>query len=317
MEYQWYPGHMTRARRMMEENLKLVDLVIELADARIPVSSRNPDIDRLCAGKPRILVLTKADLADPSRTERYRTRETGREVRVLSMDARKKADVSMLRSAVADACSKRAEKDRSRGIVSRPLRAMVVGIPNVGKSTLINSLVGRASAKTGNHPGVTRGKQWISLQGSGGSVQFLDTPGILWPKFEDRETGIRLAAAGTLNDDILDLRELAGWLLSWLSAHYPEAVPSRYGIREENFSGDTDEFSENPEGLTENLKEFPESPEQIFAIQGGQTRETKLLRAIAVKRGILRKGGAPDEDRAAALLLDDYRSGRLGRISLE
>ena len=300
MEYQWYPGHMTRARRMMEENCKLVDLVIELADARLPASSRNPDIDRLCAGKSRILILNKADLADPERTEFYRRQEEQRGIPVLSMDARKRAGVSMdarkragvsgLKASVIGACQSKIERDRKRGILNRPLRAMIVGIPNVGKSTLINSLVGKTSAKTGNKPGVTRGKQWITLNGNGRVIQLLDTPGILWPKFEDPKVGIRLALTGAVNDDILDHEELACWLLTYLRSRYPVVISERYGIAVE---------------------------EQNAADLAEQDRAAEMLAAIGRRRGILKKGSEVDMARTASLLLDDFRSGRLGRISLE
>lgn len=290
MEYQWYPGHMTRARRMMEENCKLVDLVIELADARLPVSSRNPDIDRLCAGKSRILILNKADLADPERTEIYRRQEEQRGVPVLPMDARKRAEVSGLRASVIRACQSKIERDRKRGILNRPLRAMIAGIPNVGKSTLINSLVGKSSAKTGNKPGVTRGKQWITLNGNGRVIQLLDTPGILWPKFEDPKVGIRLALAGAVNDDILDHEDLACRLLTYLQNRYPEIIPERYGITVE---------------------------ERNAAVLAEREQAADMLAAIGRRRGILKKGSEVDTVRTAALLLDDFRSGRLGRISLE
>ena len=290
MEYQWYPGHMTRARRMMEENCKLVDLVIELADARLPASSRNPDIDRLCAGKSRILILNKADLADPERTEFYRRQEEQRGIPVLSMDARKRAGVSGLKASVIGACQSKIERDRKRGILNRPLRAMIAGIPNVGKSTLINSLVGKTSAKTGNKPGVTRGKQWITLNGNGRVIQLLDTPGILWPKFEDPKVGIRLALTGAVNDDILDHEELACWLMTYLRSRYPDVIPERYGIVVEE---------QNAAGLAE------------------QDQSAEMLAAIGRRRGILKKGSEVDMARTASLLLDDFRSGRLGRISLE
>ncbi|MEE1165301.1 MAG: ribosome biogenesis GTPase YlqF, partial [Lachnospiraceae bacterium] len=213
MDVQWYPGHMTKARRMMEENIRLVDLVIELVDARIPLSSRNPDIDALCAGKGRVVLLCKADLADPAKTEEFMAwfREKG--ILAVAVDARERKAGEVVRRYIQDAGREKLARDRARGIVGRPLRAMVAGIPNVGKSTFMNSFAGRASTKTGNKPGVTRGKQWIRL---GGDVELLDTPGILWPKFDNQEIGMRLALVGAVRDDILDKQELAVWLIDYL-----------------------------------------------------------------------------------------------------
>lgn len=280
----WYPGHMTKARRMMQEQLGLVDLLIELADARVPAGSRNPDIAELCGSKPRILVLNKADLADPVRTERYASalREAGQPV--LIMDARTRKDTGGVRRAMEEACRAKIERDRRRGILNRPLRAMAVGIPNVGKSTLINTLAGRGSAKVGNRPGVTKGKQWISL---GGTMQLLDTPGILWPRFEDPRIGVRLALIGSISDDILDIGELASQLIRYLTAEYP-------GIMGKRYSG-------------ENI---------CFPVIEGED-QTAHLRAVAAVRNLWKKGQEPDLARAAALIIDDFRSGRLGRISLE
>ena len=290
MNFQWYPGHMTKAKRQMQEDIKLIDLVIELVDARIPLSSRNPDIDELGKNKYRLILMNKADLADPERTEFYRRQEEQRGIPVLSMDARKRAGVSGLKASVIGACQSKIERDRKRGILNRPLRAMIVGIPNVGKSTLINSLVGKTSAKTGNKPGVTRGKQWITLNGNGRVIQLLDTPGILWPKFEDPKVGIRLALTGAVNDDILDHEELACWLLTYLRSRYPVVISERYGIAVE---------------------------EQNAADLAEQDRAAEMLAAIGRRRGILKKGSEVDMARTASLLLDDFRSGRLGRISLE
>ena len=203
MDVQWYPGHMTKARRMMEENIRLVDLVIELVDARIPLSSRNPDIDALCKGKGRIVFLCKADLADPVKTEAFLEYFRQKGMFAVAADAREKKAADLVRRFVQEACREKIARDRARGIVGRPLRAMVAGIPNVGKSTFINSFAGRAGAKTGNKPGVTRGKQWIRI---GGDVELLDTPGILWPKFDNPLIGIRLALSGAIRDEILDER---------------------------------------------------------------------------------------------------------------
>jgi ribosome biogenesis GTPase A len=281
-EYQWYPGHMTKARRMMQENIKLVDLVIELADARIPVSSRNPDIDDLAAGKARILLLGKADLADPVRTEAFRKYYESKGILVIDLDARTRKANDQIRKIVEKACAAKLERDRKRGIIGRSLKAMVVGIPNVGKSTFINSFAGKASAKTGNKPGVTKGKQWIRL---GKNLDLLDTPGILWPKFEDQEVGIRLALVSAIREEILDLNELSLYLLAYLQKEYPEVISGKYAREGETFDPDLS---------------MPE-----------------LLNAIALSRNLLLKGGEPDCLRTSRLLLDDFKNGKMGRISLE
>ena len=281
-EYQWYPGHMTKARRMMQENIKLVDLVIELADARIPISSRNPDIDDLAAGKARILLLGKADLADPVRTEAFRKYYESKGILVIDLDARTRKANEQIRKIVEKACAAKLERDRKRGIIGRPLRAMVVGIPNVGKSTFINSFAGKASAKTGNKPGVTKGKQWIRLNKN---LDLLDTPGILWPKFEDQEVGIRLALVSAIREEILDLNELSLYLLAYLQKEYPDVISGKYAREGESFDPDLS---------------MPE-----------------LLNAIALSRNLLLKGGEPDCLRTSRLLLDDFKNGKMGRISLE
>lgn len=280
-DYQWYPGHMTKARRMMQENIRLVDLVIELADARIPVSSRNPDIDALCGTKSRILLLCKADLADPERTKQFQQFYDAQGILTIPLDARTRKAKSQIDSYVQRACAAKIARDKKRGIVARPLRAMVAGIPNVGKSTFINSYAGRASAKTGNRPGVTRGKQWIRLNKN---LELLDTPGILWPKFEDREVGIRLALTGAIREEILDDEELSLWFLDYMQRNYEDRLQERYA-------------GENPLSLPMD--------------------SAQLLKEIALRRNLLQSGGEPDIGRAARMVLDDYKSGRTGRISLE
>ena len=278
MQVQWYPGHMTKAKRAMQEDIKLVDLVIELVDARSPLSSRNPDIDTLGKNKARLILLNKADLADPAANQAWTGYFEKKGYTVVRIDARRKADLKPIQAAVMTACKEKIERDRRRGIKNRPVRAMVVGIPNVGKSTFINSYAGRACAKTGNKPGVTRGNQWIRLNKE---VELLDTPGILWPKFEDPQVGIRLAVLGSVKDDILNSDELAVELLKRLRAAYPEALSERYG-------------------------------EMILA-----GSEAEALMEIARARNCILKGGEPDYSRAAKLLIDDFRGGRLGRITLE
>ena len=268
---------MTKAVRMMQENIKLIDLMIELVDARIPVSSRNPDIDALGSNKSRVVLLNKADLADPAYNGRWMDFFKEQGAYVLEINSRSGAGVKGINGLVQEACREKLERDRKRGIVNRPVRAMVVGIPNVGKSTFINSFAGKACAKTGNKPGVTKGKQWIRLNRS---LELLDTPGILWPKFEDREVGMRLAFIGSMNDEVIIREELACDLLDCLRELYPEAVCERYGIQ----------WQENYE---------------------------ETLGEIARSRGCYIKGENLDLKKAADILLDDFRSGRLGRMTLE
>ena len=263
MDYQWYPGHMTKARRMMQENIGLVDLVIELADARIPLSSRNPDIDTLCGNKARILLMTKADMADPARTALFQQYFEDRGFMVIAMDARTRKANDKIKAYVEKACAAKRERDKRRGIVGRPLRAMVVGIPNVGKSTFINSFAGKASAKTGNKPGVTRGKQWIRLNKN---LELLDTPGILWPKFEDRQVGVNLALTGAIRQELLEEQELSLELLDFLQREYPSLLVGRYA----------------PEG-EESKWELPMD-------------NVQLLTQIALARNLLKAGGEPVAD---------------------
>ena len=277
MDYQWYPGHMTKARRMMQENIALIDLLIELTDARAPQSGRNPDIDTLAKGKSRIVVLNKADLADEEATKGWRTQFEEKGYLTAAIDSRKGSGVRQLKPLIDKACAQKMERDRRRGIVNRPVRAMIAGIPNVGKSTFINSFAGRAAAKTGDKPGVTKGKQWIRLNKN---VELLDTPGILWPKFDDREVGMKLALVGSMRDEITDAGELAAWLIRYLEKEYPDALENRYNA-----------------SRTEDVE--------------------TVLRQIAFRRGCLRAGGEADLEKASRALIDDFRSGRLGTITLE
>lgn len=278
MDIQWYPGHMTKTIRMMQENIKLVDLVIEITDARAPDAGRNPDIDRLAQGKARLVILNKADLADPEASRLWTKEYLANGVSALLMDARDRKNFRGIEEKIAGICQEKLQRERAKGMRERPVRAMVAGIPNVGKSTFINSLTGKAMAKTGNKPGVTRGKQWIRV---GKGVELLDTPGLLWPKFEDPKVGEKLAVLGTINDDILSTGELALKLIGLLREPYPNAVAERYGFSEET------------------------------------AEPLAILERIGEKRGCLRKGGSIDYDRAAGILLDDFRSGKLGRITLE
>uniref|UniRef100_UPI00405723EE ribosome biogenesis GTPase YlqF n=1 Tax=Acetatifactor sp. TaxID=1872090 RepID=UPI00405723EE len=277
MNYQWYPGHMTKAKRMMQENIKLIDLIIELVDARIPLSSRNPDIDELGKNKSRIVLLNKSDLADPSINKKWIAFFEAQGAHVLEINSKSGAGIKSIQGLVQEACREKIERDRKRGIVNRPVRAMVVGIPNVGKSTFINSFAGKACAKTGNKPGVTKGKQWIRLNKN---LELLDTPGILWPKFEDQEVGMKLAFIGSMNDEIIIMDELACDLIRTLKERYPKSLEERYQI----------------------------------TVQG---TETDMLQEIAESRKCYSKGENLDLEKAAAILIDDFRSGRLGRITLE
>ena len=277
MQFQWYPGHMTKAKRQMQEDIKLIDLIIELVDARIPMSSRNPDIDELGKNKARLILLNKADLADERANQAWTEFFEKKGYAVVRMDARSKAQIKPVNNAILEACKEKIERDRRRGIKNRPVRAMVVGIPNVGKSTFINSFAGKACAKTGNKPGVTKGKQWIRLNKS---IELLDTPGILWPKFEDQMVGLRLAVVGSIKDELLQAEELALWLLGYTRSHYPGLLQARYQIPEEG-------------------------------------SELELLGGIANARGCKLKGDIPDYPKAAVLFIDDFRSGRLGRLTLE
>lgn len=277
MNYQWYPGHMTKARRMMEEDIRLVDLVIELTDARAPQAGRNPDIDELGKHKARVILLNKADLADERQNRLWQSWLQKLGYQAAAVNSRNGTGMKQIQEVIQEACREKLERDRKRGIQNRPVRAMVAGIPNVGKSTFINSFAGKACAKTGNKPGVTKGKQWIRLNRN---VELLDTPGILWPKFDDPVVGQKLAALGSIRDELLQTEELALWVLDYIRMNYPGLLAVRYGMKE----------------------------------TGSQT---ELLEQIAEKRGCIQKGGLADYTKAAALALDDFRSGRIGRITLE
>jgi len=277
MHFQWYPGHMTKAKRQMQEDIKLIDLVIELVDARIPLSSRNPDIDELGKNKARLIIMNKSDLSDEVKNQEWAAYFKSLGYFVVQLDARSKVGMKTVTNVVMDACKEKIERDRKRGIKNRPVRAMVVGIPNVGKSTFINSYAGKACAKTGNKPGVTKGKQWIRLNQK---VELLDTPGILWPKFEDQMVGLRLALIGAIKDEILNIDELSIELIKILAQYYPGVLAERYSV---------DEAME----------------------------PVKILEGIAENRKCISKGNELDYSKAATLLIDEFRSGKLGKITLE
>ena len=277
MNVQWYPGHMTKAKRQMQEDLKLIDLIIELVDARVPLSSRNPDIDKLGQNKSRLILLNKADLADEKQNDAWKEYFQSKGFYVVKVDSRNGSGMKIIQNVIQEACKEKIERDRRRGIKNRPIRAMVAGIPNVGKSTFINTFAGKACAKTGNRPGVTKGKQWIRLNKN---VELLDTPGILWPKFDDQQVGMRLAFVGSIKDDILNMEELSLNLIEYLEKNYAGLIAKRYGISDEG------------------------SP-------------VEMLGEIAKARGCLKKGEELDYAKASNVFFDDFRSGKIGRITLE
>ena len=278
MNIQWYPGHMTKTRRQIEADLKLVDAVCEIVDARIPISSRNPDIDSICATKPRIVILNRMDLADPETTKRWLAYFRSKGMAAVATDCKTKRGISFFQSAVRSVLKEKIERNAAKGM-NKPLRVMIVGIPNVGKSTLINQISGRKGAKAENRPGVTRGKQWVTVEGG---LLLLDTPGILWPKFEDPEVGMMLAYTGAVKENVIDTEELACRLMELLWRHYPQTLKDRYGIDEPD------------------------------ALPGYE-----LLEKAGRKRGYLLARGEIHTERMAKVLLDEYRSGKLGHFTLE
>ena len=279
MNIQWYPGHMTKAKRAMKEDIKLIDLVIELVDARVPLSSRNPDIDDLAKGKARMVLLNKSDLADERVNAQWAAWFEAKNIHAVKVDSRNKGTLKQVQSVVQEACKEKIERDRKRGIMNRPIRTMVVGIPNVGKSTFINSFAGTTRAKAANKPGVTRGKQWISVD----NFDLMDMPGVLWKKFDSLETASNLAFIGSIRDDILDIEELACGLLSSVRGIYPQQLLARYKLEESALD----------------LEPYD------------------LLQAIGVKRGMLISGGEVDTERAAKMLVGEFRASKWGRLSLE
>ena len=279
MNFQWYPGHMTKAKRAMEEDIKLIDVVIELVDARVPFSSKNPDIDQLARNKSRIILLNKNDMADEEKTKEWVRYYEEKGFFTALVNSKSGKGVKNVQNVIMKACKEKIERDRKRGIINRPIRAMVVGIPNVGKSTFINSFAGKVCTKTGNRPGVTKGKQWIRLNKN---VELLDTPGILWPKFEDQKVGLRLAFIGSIRDEILNSEELSLELIDFLEDNYPDMLQSFYHTEWEK-----------------------------------GTDHAEILGAVAKKRGCIKTGEELDYEKAAKLLLDDFRNGRMGQVTLE
>ena len=279
MDIQWYPGHMAKAKRMMQENIGLVDIVAELLDARIPLSSRNPDIDKLAANKKRLIILNKFDLADSERTKLWTEYFSRKGFVVICADSKNGRGIKDFYPMCRELMREKIERQRQRGRILVPSRVMIAGIPNVGKSTLINRLFGKNMTKTGDRPGVTKNKQWVRIRKD---LELLDTPGILWPKFDDPEAGVKLAVTGAINDEIVDKRELAFSLIGYLKENYPGSLEKRYDISIETDDGDAD-----------------------------------ILDKICRKRGFFSKGGEPDLPRTAIVLLDEFRGGKLGSITLE
>lgn len=278
---QWYPGHMTKTRRRMESDLKLVDAVVEIIDARIPVSSRNPEIDALTAGKPRIVLLNKADYADAAETERWCAYFRGQGIAAIACDCRSGKGLNKFGAAVRELLAEQIERWTAKGMKGRYIKLMVCGVPNVGKSSFINRMAGAAKAKAADRPGVTRGNQWFTIDGN---IELLDTPGVLWPKFDDPQVGLRLAFTGAVKDTILDVEELCTELVRMLADAAPKALAERYKLTAEDIDGAT---------------------------------AGEIIEKIARKRGMLISGGELDTERACNTILDEYRGGKLGRLTLE
>ena len=287
MNIQWYPGHMTKTRRMIAEQIKNVDAVCEILDARIPVSSRNPDVDELTAGKPRMVVLNRVDQADPEGTKRWAEHFRAKGYAVLESDAKSGVGTAKFAGAVRELLADKLRAYAEKGMTGRVVRVMILGIPNVGKSTFINKVAGRKTAKTEDRPGVTRSKQWVPIDRN---LELLDTPGILWPKFDDQSVGMNLAYTGAVKDDILDVETLGCHLMAYLGEHYPNALKTAY-----------------------KLSTLPEREAEENDIAYGY----RLLEAAGKKRGFLISGGEVDTERMAKILLDEFRSGKLGRFTLE
>ncbi len=281
MNIQWFPGHMAKTRRLIAENLKLVDVIIELLDARIPFSSRNPEINSLINNKPRLIAFNKSDLADEQISRQWVQWYAEQGIRCILINSINGKGLNEVKSRARELMSEKIERDRAKGKLFTPVRTMVVGIPNVGKSSFINKIVGKATAVTGDRPGVTRGKQWIRINSE---IELLDTPGILWPKFEDQEVGMNLAFTGAIKDDIMDISEVAMELLVRLSRTYPNELCTRFKLDRDI------------------LKDI---------------EPLELLETVARKRGCIVSKGQIDYSRISAIVLDEFRGGKIGRITLE
>ena len=287
MNIQWYPGHMTKTRRMIAEQIRHVDAVCEILDARIPISSRNPDVDELTAGKPRLVVLNRVDQADPALTRRWAAYFRSKGYAVLESNAKQGVGIGKFAAAIRELLADKLRAYAEKGQVGRVVRVMILGIPNVGKSTFINQVAGRKTAKAEDRPGVTRGKQWVPVDRQ---LELLDTPGILWPKFEDQSVGLHLAYTGAVKDEILDIETLGCHLMAYLGAHYPDALRTGY-----------------------KLSDLPEREAEENDVAYGY----RLLRSAGRKRGFLISGGEIDTERMAKILLDEFRGGKLGSFTME
>ena len=287
MNIQWYPGHMTKTRRMIAEQMKHMDAVCEILDARIPLSSRNPDVEELTAGKPRLIVLNRIDLADPAATRQWRIWFEGKGYAVLEANAKEGKGPERFAGAIRALLADKIAAYTAKGQAGRMLRVMILGIPNVGKSTFINKVARRKTAKAEDRPGVTRAKQWVPIDQS---LELLDTPGILWPKFEDQSVGLNLAYTGAVKDDIMDIETLSCHLMAYLGERYPEALKNAY-----------------------KLPQLPARQAEDNDVAWGY----ELLQAAGRKRGFLISGGEVDTERMARILLDEFRGGKLGRFTLE
>ena len=286
-QIQWFPGHMTKTLRLMEKEIRNVDCVLQILDARIPLSSLNPEIERITAGKPHLYVLNKSDLADPEITKQWLAYFKSAGAGCIAMDSKQRGRATATKGLIEKELSALMERRRSRGMVGAAIRVMIVGIPNVGKSTFINRIAGRKTAKTEDRPGVTRAKQWVPIDRG---LELLDTPGILWPKFEDQSVGLNLAYTGAVKDEILDMETLGCHLMAYLGTNYPEALRTGY-----------------------KLPSLPERQDGEEDVAWGY----RLLEAAGKKRGFLISGGEVDTERMAKILLDEYRAGKLGRFTLE
>ncbi|SYX82780.1 ribosome biogenesis GTPase YlqF [Paenibacillus alvei] len=284
MSIQWFPGHMTRARRQIQEKLKLIDVAIELLDARLPVSSRNPMINDILSNKPRLIIMNKSDLADPDATAKWMKYFRNEGHAVIAVDASTGSNVSQIPEEARKLLEEKFQKQIAKGMKPRPVRALIVGIPNVGKSTLINKLAGRSVAATGDRPGVTKGQQWIRV---GSEMELLDTPGILWPKFEDQEVGYRLATTGAIREEILNVEDIAFYALKYVASHYWDRLSERFGMTDEVIDVD--------------------NPDEVV----------RLMEDIGRKRGCLMGGGRVDLEKASGIILRELRSGKLGRLTFE
>ncbi|SET05685.1 ribosome biogenesis GTPase YlqF [Anaerobranca gottschalkii] len=277
MQYQWYPGHMVKAKRLIKENLKLVDLVLELLDARIPLSSRNPDIDEIVGQKPRIILLSKCDLADKEKTNLWINYFTKNNIKCVEVDLIKGTGLKKVLSLAKEIGAQKHQNQLLKGRINRPTRMMILGIPNVGKSTLINKLANRSVAQTGDKPGVTKNKQWIK---TGNNLEMMDTPGVLWPKFDDEMVGFKLAVTGAIKDEIVNVEDMAYRLIQFLMDNYPGLLSKRYGVPE-------------------------------------NTSAPEYLIALSEKRGFLKQGNTVDYMKGAEVLVREFRQGKLGRITLD